>query len=95
MTGAIRFCRCPRRAPPGTCPTCAPACCACATWPHGMCKEVTRRKAGAGPLLPLEGKMYLDAVHPAIAGVVEAAMGLEAALVRLEQPALVLDGRKG
>jgi len=62
---------------------------------HGMCKEVTMRKADAGPLLPLEGKMYLDAVPQAIAGVDEAAMGLETALVRLEQLPLALDGREG
>jgi len=52
---------------------------------HGMGQEAALWQAQEGPLLPRERKQYLEAVYDVIAGTDEAAVVLEAALVRLEK----------
>jgi hypothetical protein len=52
---------------------------------HGLGKEAALWQAQEGPLLPLERKVYLEAVYDVIAGTDEAARVLEAALVWLEK----------
>jgi len=52
---------------------------------HGLGKEVAIWQAQEGSLLPLERKQYLEAVYDVIAGPDEAAVVLDAVLVRLEK----------
>jgi hypothetical protein len=52
---------------------------------HGLGKEIALWQAQEGPLLPIERKKYLEAVYDVNASTDEAAVVLEAALVRLEK----------